>query len=269
VTYAPELVEQALQLRASGRAAMQIARDLGVPRGTVRDWLAGRTPRAARIGPTCPLCGEAAHRFERLPDAYVYLLGLYLGAGCISAHPRGVFRLRVVLDAAYPSIIDQAAEAIRHVRPRNAVGRRRREYNDIEVSSYSKAWPCLLPQHGPGKKHERRIVLQPWQHDLARRAPHLLVRGLIHSDGCRFVNTGRDGWALAEVRVRLPFRRHPSDLRRRLRAAQRAPDHLRLDRLRVAQGRRGVARRTRLREGVSRAVSRYPVAVPRRHRLGD
>jgi hypothetical protein len=194
VTHSPELVEQALQLRASGRPGTQIARDLGVPRGTVRDWLAGRTPRAARIGPTCPLCGEAAHRFERLPDAYVYLLGLYLGDGCISAHPRGVFRLRVVLDAAYPSIIDQAAEAIRHVRPRNAVGRRRREYNDIEVSSYSKAWPCLLPQHGPGKKHERRIVLQPWQRDLARHAPHLLVRGLIHSDGCRFVKTGRDGW---------------------------------------------------------------------------
>jgi len=134
------------------------------------------------------------HRFDRLPDAYGYLLGLYLGDGCISAHPRGVFRLRVVLDAAYPSIVDQAAEAIRQVRPRNAVGRRRREYNDIEVSSYSKAWPCLLPQHGPGKKHERRIVLEPWQNDLARRVPHLLVRGLIHSDGCRFVNTGRDGW---------------------------------------------------------------------------
>jgi hypothetical protein len=194
VTHPPELVEQALQLRASGRPGTQIARDLGVPRGTVRDWLAGRTPRAARVGPTCPLCREAAHRFDRLPDAYVYLLGLYLGDGCISAHPRGVFRLRVVLDAAYPSIIDQAAEAIRRVRPRNAVGRRRREYNDIEVSSYSKAWPCLLPQHGPGKKHERHIVLQPWQHDLVRGTPHLLLRGLIHSDGCRFVNRGRDGW---------------------------------------------------------------------------
>jgi len=194
VTHAPELVEQALQMRASGRPGTQIARDLGVPRGTVRDWLAGKTPRATRIGPTCPLCGEAAHRFDRLPYAYVYLLGLYLGDGCISAHPRRVYRLCVVLDAAYPSIIDQTAEAIRQVRPSNAVGRRRREYNDIEVSSYSKAWPCLLPQHGPGKKHERRIVLQPWQHDLVRRAPHLLLRGLIHSDGCRFVNTGRDGW---------------------------------------------------------------------------
>jgi hypothetical protein len=28
------------------------------------------------------------HRFDELPPAYVYLLGLYLGDGCISGHPR-------------------------------------------------------------------------------------------------------------------------------------------------------------------------------------
>ena len=26
------------------------------------------------------------------------------------------------------------------------------------------------------------------------RWPHLLLRGLIHSDGCRAINTGRGGW---------------------------------------------------------------------------
>lgn len=25
--------------------------------------------------------------------------------------------------------------------------------NCVEVSLYSKLWPCLLPQHGPGQKH--------------------------------------------------------------------------------------------------------------------
>ena len=24
-------------------------------------------------------------------------------------------------------------------------------------------WPCLFPQHGPGRKHERPIVLEHWQ----------------------------------------------------------------------------------------------------------
>jgi hypothetical protein len=46
------------------------------------------------------------------------------------------------------------------------------------------------PQHGPGKKHDRPIVLAPWQVALVDRDPEQLLRGLIHSDGCRFINTG-------------------------------------------------------------------------------
>ena len=32
----------------------------------------------------------------------------------------------------------------------------RRDGACVEVSSFSKHWPCLFPQHGPGRKHERR-----------------------------------------------------------------------------------------------------------------
>ena len=66
--------------------------------------------------------------------------------------------------------------------------------NYVQVSSYSKSWTCLFPQHGPGKKHLRRIELADWQRPLVEKDPQLLLRGLIHSDGCRFMNTGR-GWA--------------------------------------------------------------------------
>ena len=72
------------------------------------------------------------------------------------------------------------------------VCRRRRSDNCFEIYSYSKRWPQLLPQHGPGKKHLRPIVLEDWQRELVERSPGLLLRGLIHSDGCRFVNTGRN-----------------------------------------------------------------------------
>jgi hypothetical protein len=57
-----------------------------------------------------------------------------------------------------------------------------------EVASYSKHWPCLFPQHGPGRKHERRIELVPWQQELVDLDPRPLVRGLLHSDGCRVLN---------------------------------------------------------------------------------
>jgi hypothetical protein len=57
-----------------------------------------------------------------------------------------------------------------------------------EVSSYWKHWPCLFPQHGPGRKHERTIELVPWQAGIVAHHPERLLRGLIQSDGCRIAN---------------------------------------------------------------------------------
>ncbi|MEV2241409.1 hypothetical protein [Micromonospora sp. NPDC049891] len=58
----------------------------------------------------------------------------------------------------------------------------------VDVQSYGAHWPCLLPQHGPGKKHERRIVLADWQERVVRAVPGDFLRGLFHSDGCRIAN---------------------------------------------------------------------------------
>ncbi len=55
----------------------------------------------------------------------------------------------------------------------------------VEIGSSSKHWPCLFPQHGPGAKHKRPIRLQPWQRNLVQQYPKLLLRGLVHADGCR------------------------------------------------------------------------------------
>ncbi len=142
----------------------------------------------------CGRCHGPAHDFDRLSTAYAYLLGLYLGDGCISAHPRGVYRLRITLDVRYPAIVQECEAAIRAVLPRNRVGRHLRRCNCYVVSAYSKRWPCLLPQHGAGRKHERRIELAEWQQELVDLCPGLLLRGLIHSDGCRSINTGRGNW---------------------------------------------------------------------------
>ncbi|MFD0593499.1 hypothetical protein ACFQZ4_13995 [Catellatospora coxensis] len=45
-----------------------------------------------------------------------------------------------------------------------------------------------FPQAGPGKKHERKIELEPWQRATVLDHPGAFVRGLFHSDGCRAVN---------------------------------------------------------------------------------
>jgi hypothetical protein len=121
---------------------------------------------------------------------YAYLLGLYLGDGTISRARRGVFKLRVILDAKYPAIIDECQAAMAAVCPRSKVNRVAR-IGCIEVYSYSKMFPCLFPQHGPGMKHKRSIWLASWQETIASAAPGRLLRGLIHSDGCRVTNRVR------------------------------------------------------------------------------
>ena len=50
-----------------------------------------------------------------------------------------------------------------------------------------------MPQHGPGLKHARAIELAGWQRDLTHAFPERLIRGLIHSDGCRVINRVRHG----------------------------------------------------------------------------
>ncbi|MGW1254294.1 transcriptional regulator [Streptomyces sp. NPDC002513] len=177
--------KRALALVAEGRSLNSVSRETGISRSAIRSWRT-RTEAGPRAGHPCPRCQEVPSPPEA-PAAYAYLLGLYLGDGCISPHRRDVYFLRVVLDRAWPGIIDACEEAMRAVRPSNSVFRVGRQ-GCVAVSSSSKHWPCLFPQHGPGKKHERRIVLEPWQQDIVDAHPWDFIRGLIHSDGCRTIN---------------------------------------------------------------------------------
>ena len=174
---------EALRLLRQGWNDCAVSRATGVPRCTVRGW---RTqPRGkwkARRDGGCPVCGHT--RLDR--PQYAYLLGLYLGDGCLSLRPRAVYHLRIVLDAKYLDIIGECTRAMTSVRGRRAG--QTRGPGCIVVGSCWKHWPCLFPQHGPGAKHERSIELAPWQREITRQHPGLLLRGLIHSDGCRILN---------------------------------------------------------------------------------
>jgi hypothetical protein len=123
---------------------------------------------------------------------YSYLLGVYLGDGHITREPR-TYRLHIYLDARDTRVIDLVADAMRRVLPINRVGFRRRP-SVVVVNAYSQQWPVLLPQHGPGKKHLRPIVLAPWQRAIVDRYPEDFLRGLLDSDGCRHrrIVGGRD-----------------------------------------------------------------------------
>jgi hypothetical protein len=161
----------------------EIARRTGIPRRTVCDWRRGRS-RGKRQ--TFDVGGVPR-------SDYAYLLGLYLGDGCISKGPsKGSWRLRITLDNRYPGIIDECQAAMEAVMPRHRCARVPRR-GCTEVAMYSKDWPLLFPQHGPGRKHLRPIMLEDWQRAVLARHRKALLRGLVHSDGCRYVATDRSG----------------------------------------------------------------------------
>ena len=186
-------VEKAAEMFRAGISQSEIAQTLGVSRWTVRNWCSGRTRALAAAGLACPRCGQDCLPVPRdRHPAYSYLLGQYLGDGGIFRHPRSVFRLVIFGDSRYTGIADEAALAMATVAPRSRVNRQLRSGGScVAVYSYSRAWPCLFPQHGEGPKHRRQINLDDWQLDITHRHPRELIRGLIHSDGCRSLNTVR------------------------------------------------------------------------------
>ncbi|MEU2262219.1 transcriptional regulator [Streptomyces sp. NPDC019645] len=180
--------ERALALIATGRSLNSVSKETGISRAAIRAWQVRIEPLPRLLGQAapCPRCRPEPAAPQDTP-AYAYLLGLYLGDGCISAHPRGGHQLRIACADAWPGLIDACRTAITSVRPEDSAYILQKQ-GCVMVTSYGRHWTCLFPQHGPGRKHERTIVLQAWQERIVHAHSWEFVRGLIHSDGCRVTN---------------------------------------------------------------------------------
>ncbi len=213
--YGQDRVKEVLELVEADHRFSEIFRKTGVSRWTIRSWARGDLPRR-RARAQCAVCAGSPNVPSQGP--YAYLLGLYLGDGCISSHPRGVFKLQIVCCNAYPWLIGECELAIAEVLP-NRVGRVPATGCTV-MSSYSKHWPCLFPQHGPGAKYKRPIQLASCQQAIVGRFPAPFLRGLLHSDGCRVLN-----WVNSTAYPRYHFSNASADIRALFGAAR--------DRLRI------------------------------------
>jgi hypothetical protein len=181
--YPRSTVDLALLLSSLGVADRENAQICGVSIRTIRHWRYGTRRSPAKVQPRCPLCdGKSLDE-----SAYAYLLGLYLGDGHLTHGRRDVYALNVKCDNSWPGLIEAAHTAMAAVMPRSSVFQVART-GCTEVKSWSKHWPCLFPQHGPGRKHSRTIALVAWQQEIITVHPGSFLRGLFHSDGCRTIN---------------------------------------------------------------------------------
>jgi len=184
----PTIRHQVVALMRAGSSNAEVGRRFGVPAGTVGYWLhldrAKRGTLPGRHMPSCPRCdGRALDE-----TAYSYLLGLYLGDGHIIQYSEHrVPSLMITCAEAWPKLMDACEQAMRAVFPDNKTCRVRRT-GCTNVKVCSKHLWCMFPQHGEGKKHERPIILEPWQQAIVDEHPWEFIRGLIHSDGSRVTN---------------------------------------------------------------------------------
>jgi hypothetical protein len=176
--------ESVMTLMEVGRGDSEIARMTGVPRPTISGWRHGR---GARYHPRL----SAARPSWRPPDprSYSYLLGVYLGDGCIVTTPERAAWLVITLDASYPGLVEETATAVQACFPDTSVRRYSRGDGSLAAVQVSHpALPFAFPQHGAGRKHLRPIELDGWQRAVNPSVSQELLRGLIHSDGCRTIN---------------------------------------------------------------------------------
>jgi hypothetical protein len=95
--------------------------------------------------------------------AYAYLLGVYLGDGHITRNRRNVYCLWIHMDARYPRVIKEVVQAVSAVMPTNKVSAKPHyRSKSVLIRCYSNRWPLTIN-------------------------PRELIRGLIHSDGSRYV----------------------------------------------------------------------------------
>jgi hypothetical protein len=169
----------ALAMVADGSTLSAVSRRTGVQRSTLRAW-------AAAADAVSHECFRCLSLHPAGASDYAALLGFYLGDGCVSTFRRRT-TLRISCDATLPGIVADVSGLLERTRPSGGVFHVRAP-GVIVVSTNWKHWPCLFPQHGPGRKHDRPIVLEDWQVDVVTAHPAEFLRGLFHSDGCRTRN---------------------------------------------------------------------------------
>ena len=119
--------------------------------------------------------------------AYSYLLGIYLGDGYVGTLRR-THSLVISCDARHRGLLAEAYCVVDEFTDRPPSLQWVGDTHAARIVSYGPFWPDLIPQHGPGRKHERSIRLAAWQKEIVAEHSKQLIRGLIHSDGSRCLN---------------------------------------------------------------------------------
>jgi hypothetical protein len=190
-------VREIVRLHKDGISQNKIHKILGFDRTTIRQILKDPEDYIKKSIPEFNL-----DNIDR--QSYAFILGVYLGDGCISkTHRQNVFKIRIFCDAKYVNILNEITKSLEIIFPNSkTLKRNHTSVNCIEIYLYSSHILKLFPQHGLGRKHERPIVLEDWQREIIDEYNVEFLKGLIYTDGsfyysgkyeyCNFTNKSMD-----------------------------------------------------------------------------
>lgn len=175
-----------------GASRNQLATQYGLTWSTINGVIKSSKNGSAKHQSNLNLPWILANVVDLCPESYCYILGMYLGDGYINeAARKGVFRIRITLDNKHPQIIEECRDELSKLLPDNKVSvtRSNKESLCSDVSCYSRMLPIIFPQYGKGLKCDRDVSLKDWQIEYVKQYPKAFLKGLMKSDGCRYIST--------------------------------------------------------------------------------
>jgi len=180
---------------------MEVSRITGIKWSTIRNYKTGRSKCAEEFKESL---GHVIKKYATGKDylislnnniteetAYAYysfILGLYLGDGCISKLPR-TKKLSIYLDLKYEKLnkyIEFVMKELFNKQPYiidySKIKNDKNRFNMIEIIYHNCNLGILFPHEGVGNKHLRKIELSDWQKEIL--VPEEFIKGLMFSDGC-------------------------------------------------------------------------------------
>ena len=192
-----EEVEKILDLHKSGSSQNQIHKLLGFDRTLIRQIIKDPDSYFEKCSVNFDL-----NLINK--KSYSFILGVYLGDGCISrTHKENLYRLRISLDQKYKNLNTEIIENLNILFPNNKVSlTNTKSSNGCVISVYSSNLLELFPQHDTGLKHDRPIILKEWQKQIVDNHLMDFLKGLFYTDGsfyfsrnyerCNFTNKSKD-----------------------------------------------------------------------------
>lgn len=188
-----------MKMYSEGIKICDIVKKLNINRSTVSNWVRNKNGKSFvhKTNSKLPIIYDPLkYLYELSPgidnkyrnSVYSYVLGLYLGDGCLTILPRTV-KLAISVDLKYPKLNNDICNSINtifskkpSILPKRSKGKLTK---GIDIAIYHNNLQILFPQHGLGKKHLRSIILTDWQKSIIDY--RWLLKGLIMSDGSFYI----------------------------------------------------------------------------------